>query len=175
MKDIKYILAMLAMMLFAFTVTAYASNENKDESKITEVKNTKLPDFQLIDLEGERVNLQDFAGKKTFLNVWATWCPPCVREMPSIQKLYDSVKNEDIVILLLSVDQNFAKVEPFMKRRNLRMPAYGPAERLPAMFNTGSIPSTFVFDSDGKLAWKHIGMADYSTERFRNFLVNEVK
>jgi thiol-disulfide isomerase/thioredoxin len=176
MKNFKYTLALLLGLMTTFTTVACSSNENsKKEASASQEQQNDIPDFMLIDLDGKQVNLQDFAGKKIFLNVWATWCPPCIREMPSIQKLYDSVDKEEVAIVLLSVDQNFGKVQPFMQARRLNMPAYGPAEQLPALFNTGSIPSTFIFDSTGKLVWKHVGMADYGSEEFKNFLGNKVQ
>ena len=87
-------------------------------------KGTLAPNFTLPDLTGKSVNLTDYRGKVVLLNIWATWCPPCVEEMPSLEKLYQEMKGEPFEILAVSLDETGAEVvAPFMKKHKLNFPA----------------------------------------------------
>ncbi|MBB3700593.1 redoxin family protein [Flammeovirga yaeyamensis] len=122
---------------------------------------------------GEKVNLEEFKGKTVFLNVWATWCPPCVAEMPSIEGLYQKLKdNEDIVFVMLSVDEKPENVGEFMKRKKFTFPVYQEITSTPSVFQTRSIPTTFVFDKNGEIIFKHTGIANYDTEDFVKMLTS---
>ncbi|GAA4010609.1 hypothetical protein GCM10022408_23680 [Hymenobacter fastidiosus] len=116
----------------------------------------------LLTLEGKPTSLGALRGKVVFLNLWATWCPPCVAEMPGIQHLYEQLKTEPkIAFVLLSLDQNPDKARRFVARRGFTMPAYTLNGNLPAAFETGSIPTTFIISPTGEIVARHEGMADY--------------
>src|SRR5687768_2951359 len=129
-------------------------------------------DFLLQDLKGNTVKFSSLKNKVVFLNIWATWCPPCVAEMPGIQSLYDKVKgNKNIAFVMLSVDQNgMEKVKKFVAKKGYTFPVYLPANNVPAAFQTQSIPTTFILSKDGKIAAKHNGMADYDSPKVKEFL-----
>ena len=128
--------------------------------------------FKIKDLNGKVINFKDFKGKTIFLNVWATWCGPCRIEMPSIQKLYDKVDKEKIVFIMLAVDErnHFEKVVNFVKEQDYSFPVYVPHEYLPEQLMVRTIPTTFVINSDGKIATQETGAANYDTEEFKTFL-----
>ena len=128
--------------------------------------------FKIKDLNGTVIDFKDFKGKTIFLNVWATWCGPCRVEMPSIQKLYDKVDKENIVFIMLAVDdrKHFDKVVNFVKEKEYTFPVYVPHEFLPDQLMVRTIPTTFVINSDGKIATKETGAANYDTEEFKKFL-----
>ena len=128
--------------------------------------------FYFADEGGRTQSLELYRGKVVFLNVWATWCPPCIAEMPSIQALYDSVKgNEDIVFLLVSVDENFETAEQFMERRELTMPIVHFRGKAPGTYDSGVVPTTYVISKDGKLMMEKQGFAKYDTPEFEEFLI----
>lgn len=127
-------------------------------------------DFALQTLDGEMVKLSDFKGKVIFLNIWATWCPPCIAEMPGIQSLYDKTDDENIVFVMLSMDDSIEKPKKFIEKKSYTFPVYMPASRVPDVFRSPSIPTTFVISADGKIVAKKVGMAKYDTKAFRNFL-----
>ena len=82
------------------------------------------PDFSLPNLDNQMVSLSDFKGKVVLLNIWATWCPPCVEEMPSMEKLYQTLKGEGLEILAVSIDTDGVEsVAPFMEKHQLNFPA----------------------------------------------------
>ena len=129
-------------------------------------------DFLLQDLSGKTVKFSSLKNKVIFLNIWATWCPPCVAEMPGIQGLYDKVKgNKNIAFVMLSVDQNgMDKVKRFVAKKGYTFPVYLPASGVPATFETRSIPTTFILSKDGKVAARHDGMANYDTKEVKEYL-----
>lgn len=129
-----------------------------------------LPSFSVQDVNGNTINLQSLKGKKVFVNLWASWCPPCRREMPSIEKLARSVDNKKVTFVLLSLDDHFDKAKAFAKRQRLSLPVYYPAENLPALFNVQGIPTTFIFDEGGNLFQRVDGGDNYNTEEYRKLL-----
>jgi thiol-disulfide isomerase/thioredoxin len=90
-----------------------------------------LPSFNIQDERGKQVNLQSFKGKKVFVNLWASWCPPYRREMPSIEKLAQSVDTGKVAFIMLSLDDTFDKAIKFAENQKLQLPIYYPAENLP--------------------------------------------
>ncbi|MDW7691991.1 TlpA disulfide reductase family protein [Flammeovirgaceae bacterium SG7u.111] len=124
------------------------------------------------DMEGVRISLEQFKGKTVFINIWATWCPPCVAEMPSINDLYLSQKeNDDVVFLMISVDQDRTKVPKFMEKKEFDFPVFY-SEGMPSSYSTGSIPTTVVVSPEGKVVYKKAGIANYDTNGFKDFLTN---
>lgn len=122
-----------------------------------------LPSFKMLDVDGKQVNLSDFKGKKVFLNIWATWCPPCRAELPSIKKLYQAANKQDAVFIMLSVDRDFSVAKNFAQQQKLGLPIYYPLEGFPPLLETSSIPVTFIFNEKGNLIKKKVGMDDYGT------------
>lgn len=138
--------------------------------------NTKEPhsdnvmEAYFIDENDMPVSLSDLRGQVVFLNIWATWCPPCRAEMPGIQNLYEEVDKEHVVFVMLSSDREFAKAVQFKKDNGFTFPIYRLAQNLPVELNTSSIPATFVFDKEGAIQMSHEGMAKYNTDKFKKFL-----
>lgn len=127
----------------------------------------------LLTLDGERANLRDFEGKTIFLNFWATWCPPCIAEMPNIQKLYDDFQaEEDVVFVMLSLDEDPEKARAFMDRKEFSMPVYFLSGRQPGVYNSTVVPTTYVISPEGYIVTEKRGMANYNTKSFREFLLS---
>ena len=130
----------------------------------------KLPAFAMTDASGKTVDLSSFRGKKIFVNLWATWCPPCRAEIPSIEALAGKVDEDKTLFIMLSLDEHFDVAKNFAKRDGLKLPVYFPAEKLPALFNTEGIPATFIFNENGDLIKQNIGADDYSTAEYIRLL-----
>lgn len=128
--------------------------------------------FTLKDLEGNKLPMKELKGKVIFINLWATWCGPCRVEMPSIQKLYDSVDKDKIAFVMLSLDHEAQhdKIVKFIDGKEYTFPVYQPASPLPKQLRVNTIPTTFIISPDGKVVTKKTGMADYDTEEMRAFL-----
>jgi len=127
-------------------------------------------EIQLLGLDGKGVHLSEMKGKTVFLNFWATWCPPCIAEMPSIQKLYENTDREKVAFVLVSTDEEMAKIKKFMERKGFTFPVYQLASGLPAAYPVRSIPATFILSPQGEIVYTHTGMANYDNEEFRQFL-----
>ena len=153
----------------------YSVNKSPETEAVPEAMLAN--DFLLQDLKGNTVKFSSLKNKVIFMNIWATWCPPCVAEMPGIQKLYEKVKGEkDIAFVMLSVDQNgMEKVKKFVAKKGYTFPVYLPASNLPAAFQTQTIPTTFILGKDGKVATRHDGMADYDTREVKDYLTKLTK
>jgi thiol-disulfide isomerase/thioredoxin len=129
-------------------------------------------DFSLSDIDKNPLAMESLKGKVIFINVWATWCGPCRAEMPSIQRLYESVDREKVAFVMLSVDKDDAhtKVKKFLASKEYTFPAYFPSGKLPEMLKVRSIPATFVVNKEGKVVFREMGAANYDTEEFRKFI-----
>jgi thiol-disulfide isomerase/thioredoxin len=121
----------------------------------------------LLTLDGRPANLQQFRGKAVLVNLWASWCPPCLAEMPGLQALYQKTDTSKVAFVLISLDANPNKARALLKRKGYTLPVFFPAAPLPAPFDSPSIPSTVVLTPSGRLADRHDGMADYDTPEFR--------
>jgi thiol-disulfide isomerase/thioredoxin len=134
-----------------------------------------LPDasreFYFADVNGRVSSLNEFEGKAVFMNIWATWCPPCIAEMPSIQALYNDVKeNPNVAFVLVSMDEDFEKAKAFMEKREYDLPIYHYRTKAPGTYQSTVIPTTYVISADGKLALEKRGLAKYDTDEFKEFL-----
>lgn len=121
----------------------------------------------LLTLDGRPANLRQFKGKAVLVNLWASWCPPCLAEMPGLQALYQKTDTAKVAFVLISLDANPNKAKALLKRKGYTLPVFFPAAPLPAPFDSPSIPSTIVLTPSGRLADRHDGMADYDTPEFR--------
>jgi len=143
-------------------------DENKQNSLIV---NATPSSIQFEDKTGKIISLADFKGKVVFVNFWATWCPPCIAEMPSINKLRKSLNDDSkIAFLMVDMDSDRAKSSKFMLKRKYDLDVYLPASQLPREYYTGSLPTTLVFDKYGRLLFKHEGGADFTNKEFTEFL-----
>jgi len=140
------------------------------------VKGVPAPHFILPGLDGKMVSLADYKGKVVLLNIWATWCPPCVDEMPSMEKLHQELKGEAFEILAVSIDVSGAKaVLPFMEKHKLSFPALTDTKgALKNLYQTTGVPESFIIDKDGIIVEKVIGPRDWDTpgaiRYFRNLI-----
>jgi len=127
-------------------------------------KGIAAPNFSLPALDGQTISLADYKGKVVLLNIWATWCPPCVEEMPSIEKLYQALRGEAFEILAVSLDASGATaVGPFMERNELNFPALiDTAGTLKNLYQTTGVPESFIIDKQGNILEKVIGPRDWA-------------
>ncbi len=143
----------------------------RPEISLPEDKQVKADyDLSLLSLDGNLIHLSDYKGKVIFLNLWASWCPPCVAEMPNIHELYKKTDNEDVVFFMVSLDDTAEKASEFIKKYGYTFPVYLPAGYIPDVFRSPTIPTTFIISPDGKIVSKREGMAQYDTPAFRSFL-----
>jgi thiol-disulfide isomerase/thioredoxin len=116
--------------------------------------------IQLVELNGSKVVLSDYKGKTVFINVWATWCGPCVKEMPTIDKAQAALKDNDVVFLFAS-NEGAAEINEFIQSRSFPF-HYVRLLNLEEL-NIPALPTTYIFDGDGNLKFSETGTRDWST------------
>jgi len=126
-------------------------------------------DWTVQSLDGQDLKMADVKGKVVFLNFWATWCPPCVAEMPGIQQLHEKLKDGGVVFVCVSNEET-SKVSRFVKEKGFTFPIYTMHGAPPGVFKTRGIPATFILSPDGKIAFKHIGSAKWDDEKSIDFI-----
>jgi thiol-disulfide isomerase/thioredoxin len=157
------------------TVGFFQPRLDSEEPKAITAANA-LPDVTFKDTEGKTIHLADLKGKVVFLNFWATWCPPCIAEMPSINKLYEKLRsNPNIVFLIVDADHDFNKSVPFMKKRRFTMPICMLTSNVPETLVSNSIPTTTIIDKAGRITFHQEGSADYSNPKIATYLESIAK
>ncbi len=128
-------------------------------------------DFQMQRPNGEMVDARELAGKVVFINLWASWCPPCRAELPGIAALYADFRQDDrFAFVLLNVEANFGPGQQLITKAGYDFPVYHLQGGLPPALTANVLPSTFVLDPTGRVVVAHAGMASYDTREFRDFL-----
>lgn len=123
--------------------------------------------FSVQDESGKIINTSELKGKVVFINFWASWCPPCRAEFPSIQKFYDKYNsNKDLVFLTVNLDDEVASGKTYLEKEKFNVPFIVPNGNIPNEYFSGSLPTTVVLDKAGKVRMHHAGMADYSKDSF---------
>jgi thiol-disulfide isomerase/thioredoxin len=126
-------------------------------------------DAELTNSADEKIQFSKFRGKVVFVNNWASWCGPCIAEMPAIQALKKKVEGNAIEFVMVSFDRSKAKAEEFITKKGYDFNVYFPGQKYPYM--TNSIPATFILDKSGKVVREHIGMADFESEEVLSELI----
>ena len=126
-------------------------------------------DWTLRTLSGERVRLEAYRGRVLFVNMWASWCLPCVAEMASIQRLRDSLQGSGVEFLLISPEDP-EPVERFLRRYAYNLPVFLEVTEMPEDFGLRALPTTFVVERSGNIVLKHRGAAEWDDDAVRAFL-----
>jgi thiol-disulfide isomerase/thioredoxin len=161
----------------------FSSKKSPDKGKTLESRletpsfpSTTLADYDwtVKSLAGQDFKMADTKGKVVFLNFWATWCPPCVAEMPTIQQLHEKLKDEGVVLVCIS-NEEASKVSRFVNEKGFTFPIYTIRGAPPAVFRTRGIPATFILSPDGKIAFRHIGSAKWDDDKSIDFIKGLMK
>ena len=129
------------------------------------------PSFSFINRNGQTLTTGDLKGKVVFINFWASWCPPCIAEMPSINSLYNKLKdNPRVLFVCVDADSDFSGSIPFMEKHHYDLPVYNMLNSVPPSFFSGTLPTTIIINPNGNIVQKHEGIANYDTIEMLNFL-----
>lgn len=129
---------------------------------------SRAPNFTARSLDGKPVSLASFRGRVVLLNIWATWCAPCVWEMPALERLYRELRSEGFVVVAVSVDADApaglespaAKVRAFVEERDLSFPVLlDPAGTVQRLYQVVGLPTTVLIDREGRIRSKFLGPA----------------
>ncbi len=156
---------------FFIRLTSFAPSTLSVEKQYTISENTRQ--WQLTDLSGKTVNFAEQLDKPVFVNLWATWCPPCRAELPGIQKIYEQYKGK-VHFLLLS-DEPLTKVKAFAAKHGYSDMPFYRYRYIPKDFSSRSIPSTFIISKQGKVVLTKKGAARWDSEKVKKLLDNLIK
>jgi peroxiredoxin len=168
-KDFNYPIAVFIFVVVTVMVIILSLKLNdsafKFSNQVAIEDNVPAPDFTFPGLDGKKVSLSDYKGKVVLVNIWATWCPPCVDEMPSMEKLYQKFKGQNFEILAVSIDASGLKaVAPFMRKFNLTFPALIDSKgAINAVYGVTGVPESFIIDKQGILTKKIVGPVDWAS------------
>ncbi|RDK86952.1 TlpA family protein disulfide reductase [Marinirhabdus gelatinilytica] len=143
--------------ILAFSPSEIASEEQESLSNYY---------WELNDLNNGTINFSTAEGNVTLVNVWATWCPPCIAEMPSMQKLYDSYKNK-MAFYFVSLEDT-KTLRQFAEKKNYTFPIYTTQQKFPKEIQTNSFPTTYLLSKSGKIVMVQKGAADWNSETVHN-------
>ena len=124
-------------------------------------------DFDFADENGNILNTSSLRGKVVFINFWASWCPPCRAEFPSIETLYSQFKdNPDVFFLTVNEDSDLAKGRAYLDNENFSVPMYQSISNVSSEVYSGTLPTTLVLDKEGVIRYHHTGIANYASGKF---------
>jgi peroxiredoxin len=150
----------------------------EEESSPTEATGERppAPDFTLETLDGETVQLEDYAGEVVLINFWASWCPPCKAEMPDLQRYYEAYRDEGFVILGVNASEERGAVEAFVADHDITFPvAIDSTQEMMGEYGVTGLPSSFFVDREGRILgyWPGVLTFDLLEERLTPVLEAE--
>ena len=161
-------IAVVAMQFFAATGEALARTRAAACRALApdpippSLQNGEAPDFELADATGQKISLRSQRGHPVFLNFWATWCPPCTEEMPSMETLAAGLEGSDIRTLAVSVDEDWTPIRNFFTRGTRLGVLLDPSREIPKRYTTEKFPETFLIDAKGRVRHYFINKRDWS-------------
>lgn len=124
----------------------------------------EAPAFELEDAQGRVATLEDYRGKLVFLNLWATWCEPCIREMPDMMAMNRAFEGRPFQMLAISVDTRWSAVEAFYAEYGIDLPTFlDPGRQVYDDYKALGIPETFLIDGNGRILRKYIGPVEWTS------------
>lgn len=147
-----------------------------EDEPVTE-ESILAPGFTLPGLDDDPVSLDDYRGKVVLLNIWATWCPPCVAEAPSLEKLNNKFKDDNFKMLAVSVDEEGKSViTPFMKKYKLNFPVLvDPEGSIMGLYGATGVPESIIIRKDGTIDDKVIGAIDWFSPEVVEYIDNLIQ
>lgn len=161
----------VALHLFYSGYVATAGSQRQELDRlfrnvgVLKIRHVTRPlEIQLKDVLGNTVRLSDYRGKIVFLNFWATWCPACVIEMPSMEKLYRKLKDKDFVMVAINLQETPAQVKSFFEKLELSFSSLLDSNgEIGTWFAVNALPTTFILDKDGRIIGKALGPREWDS------------
>jgi thiol-disulfide isomerase/thioredoxin len=145
------------------SIGLFRAEIKKEDSKGNEAATS----FNFTSEAGVTTSTSSLIGKVIFINFWASWCPPCRAEMPSLHKLYKKLKDDNrFVFLFINEDDDKTKAKQYLQKSDFTISLFGRIGEVPSEIFSGTLPTTIVIDKQGKVVLHHTGMAGYNTDAF---------
>lgn len=129
----------------------------------------EAPLFSGKTLDGDKIKLEDFRGKVTLVDVWASWCGPCKQEFPFLIELYEKYSEKDFTVLAVNIDEEKENAQKFLKGLKKDVPfkiMFDPDSKVPTQYNIEAIPSVYILDRTGVIRYYHLGFMDSEKDKY---------
>jgi len=164
------------LILFIFLITNVAANELPEIKNIVIHKDLKTYDNLIfLDKKDQKINIKDFNGSLVLMNFWATWCEPCKKEMPSLDRLQNDPKLNNLKIFVINIEkENLKKVNKFLQELNIKNlePYFDNSITLAKKLSLRGVPTTVLFNTEGKEFARIMGSIDFDDLKFIEWLKN---
>lgn len=174
----KRLLLLSLALLSALTLFSGCTKKSEQPQATAGVKEASpAPDINVISLKNEPLKLSDLKGKVVMLNFWATWCPPCREEIPSMMKLNTTMAGQPFQMVAVSIDEGgVPAIEAFFKESGFSLPTYtDPDGKAAKAYGVTGVPETFIIDKNGKMVKKVIGGMAWDSPQAVSFLQDLMK
>ena len=136
----------------------------------------EAPDFSLMSDQGQTIQLRDFRGKLVVLNFWATWCPPCIEELPSLNRFHQRFASRGVVVLGVSVDENPRAYQDFLRKAGVQfLTVRDPDRKVSHLYGTFKYPETYLIDRQGKVVQKVVSNADWMDPQMLDYVEQHLR
>ncbi len=162
---------LLPILLICLTLILFSCGQNTAILKVGD----PAPDFSLVDMQGKTWTLSELKGQVVFINFWATWCPPCLKELPSMQKLYATLPADKFKMLALLNKDKMTLAEFVANQKGITIPILDDSQNTigSKYFLTG-LPETYIIDKQGTLVEKFIGPAQWDAPQYFQMIMNYI-
>lgn len=155
-------MSLAASLCLAAAIAVVAAGGIGDRGLDALPERPTAPEFDLVGHDGKRIRLSDFRGRPVIVNFWATWCPPCRAEMPSMQRAWKQVRKEGIALIAINVGESAGEIERFLDQVQVDFPLpMDASSRVVQAWPVRGLPTTFVVDPEGRLAYKAAGEREW--------------
>ena len=168
---------LIAVFIVAIAIILFSVKREETPKTQAVVVGLNAPEFSLSDPSGKTYTLSELKGSVVFINFWATWCPPCIEEMPSIQNLYNGFKDrKEFRMVTILYKDDYEKAMAYMKQNNYALPVLIDREGKSAKaYGVTGVPETYIVDKQGVLRQKVIGPADWNSTEADSLISNLLK
>jgi len=154
---------LLLFIVLGFVAVACSKTDSTAPARLSAELNAAAPDFTLRDLSGRNVSLSDYKGKVVLLEFWATWCPPCKAEMPSMNTLYKEIRAKGFEIVAVSTDNSLSPIKEFLAKSRVDfIVLFDEKKAVSREYKVFSMPTTFLIDRKGFIVEKYYGEYDWT-------------
>ncbi len=162
----KKIVFLIVLVVFSaiFIVGYFVKDRTAEKKTVSSASGYQAPEFRLQKADGSQVSLADLRGRVVMVHFWATWCPPCVEEIPTLDKLYRSLMGKDFMMLAVSEDEGATgAVLSFLRQNRLDVPVlFDPGSTVARLYGTYKLPETYIVDRRGVVRYKALGPRDWT-------------
>jgi len=154
--------ALLALALSSIAIAQQPFDRSQLQKIVALPDKPPAPAFSLVDRQGEQHALSDYRGKVVIVNFWATWCAPCRKEMPSMQRAWEQMRNQDVMLLAVNWGDTETAVAKFFKKLSVDFPVLlGGDREMTNAWSVRGLPTTFVLDPEGRIAYRIAGEMEW--------------